>query len=349
MTIRVVQWATGITGRMALKAVIEAQSLELVGVRVYDSAKVGLDAGDIAGTGKTGVLATDSNAAILALKPDVCLYMGIVERQGEACIKDIEELLEAGINVVSTGSSFTDVRSFIPEWGDRLDAAARKGGSTMLGAGLYPGFYGEMFVPLLSRLAFKCTQIIVRESLDYSTYASAESIFAGMGYGQPPVPEGTANPRASRPNPFTGTATIIAKMLGLKVNSFEPYRITRVTDKELQVAAGTVPAGTIAAQKIGVRAQCDNMSILVEHVTWLGPDVAPDWSTHQGYEIEFDGEPSLRLQMLLGTKGEHHTDMGCLATAMHAVHAIPTVLEADPGLIDLADVPGFLGQIDGNR
>ena len=34
--------------------------------------------------------------------------------------------------------------------------------------------------------------------------------------------------------------------------------------------------------------------------------------------------------------------MGCLATAMHAVHAIPTVLAAPAGVLDLADL-SFIG------
>lgn len=42
---RVVQWATGATGRCALRAVIEASDLELVGVRVYDESNVSVDAG----------------------------------------------------------------------------------------------------------------------------------------------------------------------------------------------------------------------------------------------------------------------------------------------------------------
>ena len=45
--IRVVQWATGTTGRLALRAVVDAPDLQLVGVRVYDAAKLGMDAGEL--------------------------------------------------------------------------------------------------------------------------------------------------------------------------------------------------------------------------------------------------------------------------------------------------------------
>ncbi len=95
--------------------------------------------------------------------------------------------------------------------------------------------------------------------------------------------------------------------------------------------------------KLGVRADCGPVAIVVEHVTWMGPDVRPDWSRSEGYEIEFDGAPTLRCNLVLGIKGEDHTEMGCLATAMHAVHAVPIVSAAPPGVLDLADLPLFFG------
>jgi hypothetical protein len=97
--------------------------------------------------------------------------------------------------------------------------------------------------------------------------------------------------------------------------------------------------------KLGVRADCGPVTIVVEHVTWMGPDVKPEWSRSEGYEIEFGGAPTLRCNLVLGTNGEDHTEMGCLATAMHAVHAIPAVRAAQPGVLDLADVPPFVGRL----
>ena len=52
---RVVQWATGKVGRRALAAIIDHPELELVGVYVHSPDKVGVDAGQLAGTADTGV------------------------------------------------------------------------------------------------------------------------------------------------------------------------------------------------------------------------------------------------------------------------------------------------------
>ena len=337
---RIVQWATGTTGRMALGAVIDAPVLQLVGVRVYDPAKVGLDAGQLAGRGVTGVAAVDNLDDIVALDADVVLYMGAVERHGEQCVADVVALLASGANVVATGSSFIDIRAFNPVWAGQLDKACVAGNATFLGVGLFPGFWGETVAPVLNRLSARCGHLAVRESLCYAGYPSASLIFDVMGYGQGPDSTSALLSDPSRAGgAFAGTATVIAKALGLQVRSLEPFRETAITNTEIAVAAGMIPAGTVAAMKLGVRADCGDLTISVEHVTWMDDEVAPDWSGSQGYEIEFDGAPSMRCNLQLGIHGEDHTDMGCLATAMHAVHVIPHVRSASAGILDLADLP----------
>ena len=124
---RVAQWATGTTGRLALRAIIDAPALNLVGVRVYDPGKVNVDAGTLAGRPATGVLATDDNAKLVRTRPDVVLYMGAVEKHPEECFADVANLLLAGIDVIATGSSFIDVNAFDPTRAADIDAACRAG------------------------------------------------------------------------------------------------------------------------------------------------------------------------------------------------------------------------------
>jgi hypothetical protein len=343
----VVQWATGTTGRLALRAVIDAADLELVGVRVYDPSKVGLDAGDLVDRPATGVITTDSTDAILDLAPDVVLYMGRVEHDPAGCFADVADLLGAGIDVITTGSSFVDTKAFDAARHAALAEACRRGGGTFLGVGLFPGFWGEAVAPVLTRLAYRCDRIAVRETLSYAGYPGTQLLFDIMGYGHPAdsiVPMMSDPSRAG--GAFNGTATVLAKALGLVPRSLEPRRAVAVTERELDVAAGTIPAGTVGAIKLGVRADCGNVVLDVEHVTWMAPDVEPTWSAGgEGYHIEFGGAPPMRCSLALGNEGQDHTDMGCLATAMHAVHAIPPVRAAGPGVLDLADVTCFVGNL----
>lgn len=108
---RVIQWATGVTGMLSLRHVIGRADLELVGVRVYDPAKVGVDAGTLCGAGEVGLHTTADRDEIISTSADVVLYMGKVETDTPGCFADVCELLASGKNVVATGSRFIHPRS----------------------------------------------------------------------------------------------------------------------------------------------------------------------------------------------------------------------------------------------
>lgn len=339
---RVIQWATGVTGTMSLRHVIGRADLDLAGVRVYEAAKSGVDAGTLCGLPPMGVTATDDREALLALDADVVLYMGKVETDTPGCFADVCDLLASGKNVITTGSRFIHPRSLDSSLADGIENACQVGNSTFLGLGLYPGFIGESLGPILSRLTQRTERIDVREVLNYSTYASHDLIFNAMGFGFPPddtTPLLTNTEYAA--GAWIGSATVLAQALGLQIRSVRGYREVATTPRALTVAAGEIPAGTVGAMRFGVVADCGGTTLSVEHLTRMADDLAPDWPTDIGYEVTFGGEPNLRFHLTIGSHDEDHAQQGCLATAMHAINAIPAVLASDPGLHDLSTISPF--------
>src|SRR5256714_12871665 len=70
MTYRVIQWATGLVGKEAIKGVVAHPELELVGAWVHSAEKVGRDVGELAGIGPIGVRATNRLDESCALHAD---------------------------------------------------------------------------------------------------------------------------------------------------------------------------------------------------------------------------------------------------------------------------------------
>ena len=339
---RVIQWATGVTGTMSLRHVIGRDDLDLVGVRVYDPAKSGVDAGSLCGMPEIGLSATDDRDALLATDADVVLYMGKVETDTPGCFADVCDLLASGKDVITTGSRFVHPRSLDATLADSIETACSTGNSTFLGLGLYPGFVGESLGPILSRITARAGRIDVREVLNYSTYASHDLIFNAMGFGFPPedtTPLLTNTDYAA--SAWIGSATVLAQALGLRIRGVEGYREVATTPRALSVAAGEIPEGTVGAMRFGVVADCGEVTLSVEHLTRMADDLAPEWPTEIGYEVTFSGEPNLRLHLVIGSQDEDHAEQGCLATAMHAINAIPVVLAAAPGLYDLSAMAPF--------
>jgi hypothetical protein len=121
---RVVQWATGNVGKVAVRHFAGNPVFDLVAVLVFDAGKVGKDAGEIAGTDPVGVLATDDVDAVLALRADCVMYSPIWADVDAIC-----RILRSGKNVVSTSGPFfrTD---FTQADFDRIEAACQEGNSS---------------------------------------------------------------------------------------------------------------------------------------------------------------------------------------------------------------------------
>ena len=107
MPYRVVQWSTGNVGRHAIAGIDAHPELELVGLFVSNPDKVGRDAGELAGLGRTlGVAGTNDVDALLALEPDCIVHTAMADDRIVEAIADLERFLGAGINVVSSSPVF---------------------------------------------------------------------------------------------------------------------------------------------------------------------------------------------------------------------------------------------------
>jgi hypothetical protein len=139
---------------------------------------------------------------------------------------------------------------------------------------------------------------------------------------------------------------LMADVLGLPIDRIENFRNVLVTDRELHVAAGVIPAGTVGAMNFGVRViSGGKVRIVLQHFTRMADHLAPDWPQGHGWIVELEGEPSISARVEIGTEGSiMPTDDACMATAMHAIHAVPYVIAAKPGILTLADAPPMWGK-----
>jgi hypothetical protein len=151
MTYKVIQWATGNVGHYALKATIENPDLGLVGVKVYNPAKAGMDAGDLCGMPATGVLATTSLEEIVALDADIVLHTPLGQPTPDEQDADVMALLRSGKSVISS-VGYADPYCHGAEYAQMLHAAAVEGGVTLYGGGLSPEL-------IISRIPAQLTQM----------------------------------------------------------------------------------------------------------------------------------------------------------------------------------------------
>ncbi len=309
---------------------IDAPDLELVGVRVYDPAKVGhgrrrprRSAGDRRHRHRPR--SRRSSTSI----PDVVLYMGRVENDPDGCFADVIDLLRAGIDVITTGSSFIDTSAFDPgpaRSDRRAPANGRRAPSSASASS--PASGARSIAPVL--VPSRRTPATASRSgrrLSYAGYPSTQLLFDIMGYGQP-----ADSDRAADERPGPGRQRLQRHRhrpgQGARPRGGSPRRRSARSPSPTAscvVAAGTIPAGTVGAMKLGVRADCGPVDHRgrARHL-----DGARRRTRVVGRRRGLRDRVRRRAVAALQPRARASTarttpTMGCLATAMHAVHAIP--------------------------
>lgn len=339
---RVVQWGTGNVGRRALRAIIEHPELELVGVHAFAAEKQGVEAGVLAGTAPTGIVATGDVEALLALRPDCVCYMPT-----RLDYEVVERILRLGINVVTTGDHLTGTNQ-APAVVTSLGVAAEEGGVTFLGTGFEPGFV-NLVAGFLTGACRVVSDVTVTETLDCTTYPVPEA-WEAMGFGKL-ADEGTSPIPVSPDLPglaYFDTLDLIADMLELELETKDAFVERAVATRDLDLGWMRFPKGTVAGQRRTYRGHARGRQVVTLAICWTMSDdgLEPQWSGPEGFRIEIEGEPrvdaTIRFE-LPKTPGlsEEADIMSVLmvGTAMAAVHAIPFVCGANPGVITPADLP----------
>ena len=336
--IRVIQWATGSMGRACLRAVLDDDRFQLVGLYVYGQAKAGLDAGDIARRPATGVLATRSIDDILRLDADVVVHTPMLSAPYVGHDAEVKRMLESGKNVVSINHYFEPL-ALGRDYAEGLADSARKGGATLAGTGVNPGWVSERMAVNAASLCLSHRNIATREIIDCSTIPNPDYVFGALGFGSRPGAIDLVDGPLARTFTamFSQSVEGLAIRLGLSLDRFEPDHEVRPAERDLTIAAGSVPAGTVSATTWRVHGLIDGARRITHEVNWIMDPTQAPFSGQPHWAIDIDGLPGLKIAMDLvdTTPAGVRTKPEQFAVAAMMLEAIPRVVAAPPGLMRL--------------
>ena len=357
-------WGPGSMGVIALRGVIDHPELELTDVVVHSDAKVGRDAGELCGIPPVGVVATRDPAPMIAGDADVVVYAAGANLRPLEAVEDMVSILRAGKNVVSCsvvplvfpdglgseGAAFTDP----------LRQAALDGGVSFFTTGIDSGFANDVLPLVLSGVSRVIDSVRVTEMFNYATYPDKAAVYEILGFGKPPE----FTPFAATPGVFTfGWGPVLHQLaagLGVKVDHIEEDNERVAATEPFDTPTGHIAAGTIGAMRSTLTGYVgDKPTFVVDHVTRMRDDLAPDWpqphisippkdlgygpASGRGlYRVEIEGSPSMRCEFEMAEDHDH--DLGArVAGASRMVNAIPAVCQAPPGLLSALDLPLVTG------
>ncbi|KUH99026.1 dihydrodipicolinate reductase [Mycobacterium sp. IS-3022] len=347
--LRTVVWSTGGVGSIAIDAIRGRPDMELVGVWVHSEAKVGKDAGVLAGIDPIGVTATNDRSALVALQPDCVVYAASGPERDAGAVPDYLALLEAGINVVSTSSTTLvyPPAYYSPEWRAQMEEAARLGDASFYASGIFPGFGSDELALSLATQSKKIRCLKVTEVALNDHYSVADVMMNGMGFGHALDFEPLLKTPGFIEMAWRAPIFLMAAGLGVEVEEVRGTLDRRRTHRDIEVAFGTIRAGTCGAVSTRAAGVVNGReAIIVEHIIRMARDVAPDWPTSEfdaTYRVDIEGEPDIHCAMNLGARQGHAAGHAAMtATAMRVVNAIPYVVEAPSGLLSSLDLPNTL-------
>ena len=334
--LRVVQWATGNIGTRALRRVIEAPDLDLVGLYVYDPAKKGVDAGVLAGLEPVGVTATTDRDDIVGLHADCVLYM-----PRSFATDDVVTLLERGTNVVTTCGELQDGGRPLGDAARRrvLDACGR-GNTSIFATGSSPGFITDTLPIALLSLERRVERIEIDEFADMSRRDSPHMIFELMGFGRPV--ESYDQRRAQHlVGAFGPALRVLAARAGHEIDEWTGHGEVAAAKHTTTIVAGTVPAGTIAAQRTSIVGRANGRDVVRFSPTWyLTTDLDPAWTVREtGWRVQVRGDAPLDLSITFPVPIDDLNTYTPGLTANPAVNAVRAVCAAPAGILSAPDLP----------
>jgi hypothetical protein len=337
-TYRVIQWATGGMGKSCLRAVIDHPAMELAGVYVYGRDKVGKDAGDIARRPPTGVIATNDAARILALDADVVIHAARLAPPYGSHDADILKLLASGKNVISI-NGYSDPGHWQDERVAALEAACRQGGTSLMNAGLNPGFAAEQLAVVATSVCTAIDHIEVVESVPCGAVRSPDYVFKALGFGADPAAVNPNDPEwgpsASLNGMYTEVLAAMAGHLGMALTRVDTEHRVFAASQDLQIAAGVIPQGRISHFNWRWRGIVGGAPKLTMSIHWYMETAHLDDPHPPLWRIHVQGQPGVRIAVDLEKRAGDTTPTSPeqIAVAGSVINAIPIVCAAPPGLV----------------
>ena len=337
---RVAVWGPGAIGSACIDQAISLPELQLVGVLAYSKSKEGMDAGVMLGGPACGVKVTTDCESIFAAKPD-CVIHTARDHGDFRQDADVIEMLERGINVISS-MPYQNIAIRGPEVVRKFETAGRKGGATLHGSGINPGFAFERLMLTATGLSNEIHHMKGQEFVKIGA-ESAEQLIEVCGFALPPEEARKKPGLRNMWNSIIHQQIYFAgQVQGLPIERIEHSVELHTTPVDFQAPTMMVRAGTVARMVNRWDGYSGGRCRYTFECFWylndaMRPDMVP---CDDFYAVIIEGKPSLRLGMELKASVERnerflpngHLGPVYYATASALLQAIPAVVAAAPGI-----------------
>lgn len=323
--LRSIQYGIGPIGAEIARIAAGRGGIEIVGAVDIDPAKVGRDLGDVIGLGRPLGVTITNDAATLFQAAGVDVVMHTTGSYLPQVMPQLEQIVDAGINVVSTCEELAYPAAQHPALAGALDQRCRERGVTVLGTGVNPGFVMDTLALVMSGVcqdvrAVRCERVV-------NASLRRQPLQKKIGSGLTPEQfQQLVDAKQVRHVGLYESIVMIAHGLGWTLDGVTETTLPMIAEVPVHTDYFHVEPGFVTGvNQVGVGYSAGEPVITLSLRMYL--DAA---DPHDA--IQIDGTPGVDLVLRGGTHGDR-------ATTALVVNSAPQVVAAPSGVLTMKDLP----------
>ncbi|MDO5037401.1 MAG: 2,4-diaminopentanoate dehydrogenase [Tissierellia bacterium] len=333
--VKVIIWGLGSMGGGMARMLLKKQGIEIVGViDGWDqlAGKSMYEVLDVEQGDKPEIKITHDSEKETVIKEgaaDVVLLA--TDSYTAKAFDKMVFILENKINVITTAEQMAYPQAQEPELAEKLDKIAKENGVSVMGTGVNPGLIMDLLVLVMTGACEDIDHIVSRRVNSLSPFGRAVMEEQGVGLDPEEFDRLLEEDKLAGHVGFEESVGLIAKGIGWDLD--EPVRTSMesiVSSVPRKAPYAEIEAGQVAGVNMLGWGKVDGEDkIEMIHPQQIEPE---DEGTHTGDYVEITGVPDINLAI-------NPEVPGGIGTIAMCVNSIPNIINAEPGLRTLLDLP----------
>ena len=329
--VKVAVWGFGAMGQGIVRTLLTKKGVEITGICDINPSYIGKGMYEI--LGKTGAtpdvkIVPDIKDAVTKDNCDVCILA--TDSFIKKSFQKMETLINLGVNVITSAEEMAYPKANEPELTKKLDELAKANKVSVLGTGINPGLVMDLLAILLSGAMTDVTKVTCRRVNSLSPFGPTVMEEQGVGISKEEFDKGVAEGTLAGHVGFAESVGMIAEGMGLEIDGFDQQMQPIITDIDRKSPYGFAAAGHLAGVNMtGQGTKNGEVIIDMYHPQQIEPEMV---GSSTGDYVILEGSPPISMQITPEIDGG-------IGTIAMCVNCIPQVINADPGVITMLDIP----------
>jgi len=329
--VRVIIWGFGAMGSGMADMLLSKKGVDIVGAVGGTNSKVGKSMYDVIETPRG-----DRPEVIIGKAEDIIkegaadIVLVCTDSFTKNVFPRLKLVMEQKINVITCAEEMAYPQAQQPELAKELDEIAKANGVTVLGTGINPGLIMDLLVVIMTGCCRSVEHILSKRVNSLSPFGPTVMEEQGIGITKDDFINGVKTGKLSGHVGFPESAGMIADAIGWEIDKLEQSMNPIMTDVDRKSPYGFAKAGNVAGCSMEATAYSNGKEIIkMEHPQQIEPEQV---GISTGDYVIIKGDPNINMINSPEVPGG-------IGTIAMCVNMIPHVINANPGLHTMLDLP----------